>query len=162
MSAPPAPLDFSNKLSTRARTPTGVAPPPAANSPPLRSSATGLPGSNQPAKVGVPLALDDRLREQRDRPEPSDHHAKTSSERIKQPSQAVESLSLMSFWIVVALRSAWSARRRPYLGAKHELLLPKERRSREEHKGPSVGVVRTTGRPLSRRQSGGGDPSDGQ
>ena len=101
-------------------------------------------------------------REQRDGLGPSEHHAQTSHERPNQPSQAAESRSLMSFFILVALRSAWSARRRPYLGAKHELLLPKERRSREEHKGPSVGVVRTTGRPLSRRQSGGGDPSDGQ
>ena len=99
-------------------------------------------------------------REQRDGLGPSEHHAQTSHERPNQPSQAAESRSLMSFFILVALRSAWSARRRPYLGAKHELLLPKERRSREEDKGPCVGVVRTTGQPLSRRQSGGSDAFD--
>ena len=70
----------------------------------------------------VVVVLDDHLREQRDGLGPSDHHAKTSSERPNQPSATAESPSLMSFLIVVALRSAWLVRRRLYLGAKHEWL----------------------------------------
>ena len=86
----------------------------------------------------VVVVLDDHLREQRDGLGPSDHHAKTSSERPNQPSATAESPSLMSFLIVVALRSAWLVRRRLYLGAKHEQLLAKERRSREEGRGTMI------------------------
>ena len=120
-------LDFSNEPSARARTSTGVAPPPAANSPPLRSSATGLPGSNQLVAVVVNMGLDDHLQKEGDEPEEGDHCAKTSNARPNQPSQAAESSSLMSFLALVALISAWIFRRRLYPGAKHELLLPKER-----------------------------------
>ena len=75
-------------------------------------------------------------REQRDGLGPSDHHAKTSSERPNQPSATAESPSLMSFLIVVALRSAWLVRRRLYLGAKHEQLLAKERALERKDEGP--------------------------
>lgn len=112
-------LDFSNEPSARARTPTGVAPPPAANSPPLRSSATGLPGSNQLVAVVVVLGLDDHLQKEGDELEEGDHCAKTSNARPNQPSQAVESSSLMSFLASVALRSAWLVRRHTHLHAKH-------------------------------------------
>jgi hypothetical protein len=42
----------------------------------------------------------------------------------------------MSFLGLVAPISAWFFRRRLYPGAKHELLLPKERHCQEEDKGP--------------------------
>ena len=84
----------------------------------------------------VVVVLDDHLREQRDGLGPSDHHAKTSSERPNQPSATAESPSLMSFLIVVALRSAWLVRRRLYLGAKHEQLLAKERALERKDEGP--------------------------
>ena len=112
-------LDFSNEPSARAHTPTGVAPPPAANSPPLRSSAAGLPGSNQLVAVIVNMGLDDHLQKEGDEPEEGDHCAKTSNARPNQPSQAAESSSLMSLLALVALRSAWLVRRRTHLLAKH-------------------------------------------
>ena len=93
--------------------------PPAVNSPPLRSSAAGLPGSNQLAAVVVVLDLDSHLQEEGDALEEGDHCAKTSNARPNQPPQAAESSSLMSFLALVALRSAWLVRRRTHLQAKH-------------------------------------------
>ena len=68
-------------------------------------------------EVVVAPLVDSHLQEQRDEPQEGDHCAKTSNARPNQPSQAAESRSLMSFFILVALRSAWSARRRAHLGA---------------------------------------------
>ena len=116
-------LDLLNEPSARARTPTGVAPPLAANSPPLRSSAAGLPGSNELVEVVVVLGLDDHLQKEGDEPEEGDHCTKTSNARPNQPSQAAESSNLMSFLALVALRSAWLVRRRTHLLAKHHAVV---------------------------------------
>ena len=70
-------------------------------------------------EVVVAPLVDSHLQEQRDEPQEGDHCAKTSSARPKQPSQAAESSSLMSFLALVALRSAWFGRRRTHLVAKH-------------------------------------------
>ena len=70
-------------------------------------------------EVVVAPLVDSHLQEQRDEPQEGDHCAKTSSARPKQPSQATESSSLMSFLALVALRSAWLVRRRTHLRAKH-------------------------------------------
>ena len=70
-------------------------------------------------EVVVAPLVDSHLQEQRDEPQEGDHCAKTSSARPKQPSQAAESFSLMSFLTLVALRSAWLVRRRTHLQAKH-------------------------------------------
>ena len=70
-------------------------------------------------EVVVAPLVDSHLQEQRDEPQEGDHCAKTSSARPKQPSQAAESSSLMSFLALVALRSAWLVRRRTHLQAKH-------------------------------------------
>ena len=120
-------LDFLDEQSARARTSTGVAPPPVVNSSPLGSTAAGLPGSNWRVELVVVVDLDVHLREQGDELEEGDHHTKTSCARPKQHLEAAESSSLMSFLALVALISAWIFRRRLYPGAKHELLLPKER-----------------------------------
>ena len=97
------------------------------NNSPLGSTAAGLPGSKWRVELVVVLDLDVHLREQGDELEEGDHHTKTSCARPKQHSEAAESSSLMSFLALVALISAWIFRRRLYPGAKHELLLPKER-----------------------------------
>ena len=86
------------------------------------------------------------LRQQRDGLGPSEHHAKTSHERPKQHSTTAESLSLMSFLIVVALRSARLVRRRLYLVV---VVLVDHLRERQEETQPANNHARTSCRCLA-------------
>jgi hypothetical protein len=155
---PPVILDLSNEVSARARTSNKVAHPPEDNSLPLRLTAAGLPGPYRASWDAVVVVLVDHLRERQEETQPANRRARTSCRCLAAPRPACETIRLMGFWSMRALRSAWFGRRRTHLLAKHGtvVVLQDARRTRTM----TVGVVRTTGRSRSLHQSGGGDGPD--
>ena len=116
---PPVILDLSNEVSARARTSTNVAHPPEDNSLPLRLTAAGLPGPYRASWGVVVVVLVDHLRERQEETQLADRRARTSSRCLAAPRPACETIRLMGFWSIRALRSAWFGRRRTHLLAKH-------------------------------------------
>ena len=118
---PPAPaiLDVANEWPECERTSTEVAPPPEVNSLPLRSTAAGLPGPYRASWDAVVVVLVDHLRERQEETQPANRRARTSCRCLAAPRPACETIRLMGFWSMKALRSAWFGRRRTHLLAKH-------------------------------------------
>ena len=116
---PPVILDLSNEVSARARTSTNVAHPPEDNSLPLRLTAAGLPGPYRASWDAVVVVLVDHLRERQEETQPANRRARTSCRCLAAPRPACETIRLMGFWSMKALRSAWFGRRRTHLLAKH-------------------------------------------
>ena len=118
---PPAPaiLDVANEWPECERTSTDVAPPPEVSSLPLRSTAAGLPGLCRASWDVVVVVLVDDLRERQEETQPANRRARTSCRCLAAPRPACETIRLMGFWSIRALRSAWFGRRRTHLLAKH-------------------------------------------
>jgi hypothetical protein len=95
---PPAILDVANEWPECERTSTEVAPPP---------------------EVAVVVVLVDHLRERQEETQPANRRARTSCRCLTAPRPACETIRLMGFWSMKALRSAWFGRRRTHLLAKH-------------------------------------------